>query len=517
MKKLFIIVLCLILCIGATACGKDKPQTEEKENVGTVEAPEKEDPKDKPEEKPEEKEEVEEPKTLEPLSREPKETVAEGDYTITKFWKAALPKDWIVNEDTKSETDNYSYHVYGIKDGDDFKDLMTVSMDITATPYTVRQNAANNGFDVDQMIARELPEFYNVCAAEGYLLDEEESSIRFRGRDAAAKASVYIEFAKDARDEAQKVLDTFVILAEDQGNVDPPAPKDGVRFDVKTSEAEIEGKKVSLEYIELPEPFNTFQIFNAQAVEANGYLYVENEYPLKIYKLDNNNVTLEKEVDFEHITRNMRQAAGKVFLNSSAYRETVVYEGLDEVAKYEHVYSLAIHPQGEFGFAYNLSGTEIKRLDFKDNNEVEETMILEIEEDTLLSMFEQAVCLDEYLYIYGKDIEADKNCVVKFDFDGNVVSKIGLDFEDSFYKLSGMVETENGYIIADGNLNVFIFTDKEGKELGRIKLHELYNTNYPNMGEMSIGSDGKIYIAMTEERPDNSCREMLVFRLNSEF
>ncbi|MDO5726087.1 MAG: hypothetical protein Q4P29_07320, partial [Tissierellia bacterium] len=105
----------------------------------------------------------------------------------------------------------------------------------------------------------------------------------------------------------------------------------------------------------------------------------------------------------------------------------------------------------------------------------------------------------------------------KFDFDGNVVSKIGLDFEDSFYRLSGLIETENGYILADGNLNQFIFTDKDGKELGRIKLKELYNSNAPHMGQLTKGSDGKLYIAISDERPDKSCREILVFRLNSEF
>ncbi|MDO5726086.1 MAG: hypothetical protein Q4P29_07315, partial [Tissierellia bacterium] len=280
MKKYLIIILCLILCIGATACGKDKPQTEEKENVGTVEAPEKEDPKENPEEKPEEEPAQEGPKELEKLSREPKETVAEGDYTVTKFWKAALPKDWVPSEDNKPESDNYSYHGFGIKDGDDFTQLMTITIDISDSPYTVRQNAANNGFDVDKMLERDLDEYYNVCAIEGYLLKEEDSSITFRGRDAAAKANVYIGITKEGRDEAQKILDTFVLLAEDQGFVDPPAPKDGERFEAKTSSSEIDGKKVELEYIELPEPFNTFQMFNAQATEANGKLYVQNELPL---------------------------------------------------------------------------------------------------------------------------------------------------------------------------------------------------------------------------------------------
>ena len=71
----------------------------------------------------------------------------------------------------------------------------------------------------------------------------------------------------------------------------------------------------------------------------------------------------------------------------------------------------------------------------------------------------------------------------------------------------------NGYVAADGNMRDFYFWTKEGTVIGAISVTDLFGTNYPWIEDMQLLDDGSILVALTEEREDRSCNELLFFRL----
>ena len=91
----------------------------------------------------------------------------------------------------------------------------------------------------------------------------------------------------------------------------------------------------------------------------------------------------------------------------------------------------------------------------------------------------------------------------------------GDQHEDPAYfgSLTGIAETANGYIAADGNMREFYFWSKDGTLLAEVDCYDMFGTRYPWIEDMKVAEDGSVMVLMTQDRDDDSASELMVFRL----
>ena len=116
----------------------------------------------------------------------------------------------------------------------------------------------------------------------------------------------------------------------------------------------------------------------------------------------------------------------------------------------------------------------------------------------------------------GGAVENNENTIFVYDLSGVLQTKLGgTEFgeDDSLGSVTAVVETANGYMALDGNMRTVLFWAPDGTFIGSAEDSDLFGTSYPWMSSASVMADGSILIGMTEERPDESADEFIVYRL----
>ena len=84
---------------------------------------------------------------------------------------------------------------------------------------------------------------------------------------------------------------------------------------------------------------------------------------------------------------------------------------------------------------------------------------------------------------------------------------------DNLGSVTYVAETANGFLALDGNMREIVLWTKDGTYIGTADDGDLFGTNYPWFAHGTQLSDGSILVLMTEERPDRSAMEVLVYQL----
>ena len=85
--------------------------------------------------------------------------------------------------------------------------------------------------------------------------------------------------------------------------------------------------------------------------------------------------------------------------------------------------------------------------------------------------------------------------------------------KDKLGSITGMAETENGFVAADGNMREIQFWAKDGTHIGAISTDDIFGVSYPWLEDMQLLDDGSLLIMLTQERDDGSANELMFFRL----
>ena len=112
--------------------------------------------------------------------------------------------------------------------------------------------------------------------------------------------------------------------------------------------------------------------------------------------------------------------------------------------------------------------------------------------------------------------EDGKTKIIVYDYDGNQLLELGgtdSGDSDNLGAITGMAETENGFVAIDGNMREIQFWAKDGTHLGAISTNEIFGVSYPWLEDMQLLDDGSILILLTQEREDESADELMFFRL----
>ena len=103
-----------------------------------------------------------------------------------------------------------------------------------------------------------------------------------------------------------------------------------------------------------------------------------------------------------------------------------------------------------------------------------------------------------------------------YDYEGNQLLKLGgadISSPDRLGSITGMAETENGFVAADGNMREIQFWAKDGTHIGAISTDDIFGVGYPWLEDMQLLDDGSLLILLTQKRNDESANELMFFRL----
>ena len=96
-------------------------------------------------------------------------------------------------------------------------------------------------------------------------------------------------------------------------------------------------------------------------------------------------------------------------------------------------------------------------------------------------MFSRVICIERNV----SNIWSAVQKIVVYDYDGNQLLKLGgedISSPDKLGSITGMAETENGFVAADGNMREIQFWAKDGTHVGAISTEDIFGVSYPMAG-----------------------------------
>ena len=472
MKKIFAIILALLMLFSLTACGDKNP-----DNPNNTKQP-------------------------------------SGDADITtSFFEIKLSDDWKnIEEDLKNE-EEYSKAVLQVLDPADEEYYLieaTISVEI-GEPYDFREDLVYYGFNQYEYEVNKAYETVKIGGVDLLKYDDGEETLVYFNRIEGANASVYIRFdATDIKDaHIQALLDGITFNIKDIGNEDGPWEWEGTPFSATDKSATAGSLNIQSKWIKLDEHISTFETFDhsVAAVGNNIYLLVDGELR-KCALVDGTLAFVEKielpEDDYESVEAT---SDGALWLSGSM--NDIICIKNDKIATtYEDVDNLAMHPSGTWGVNY-FTSSECSKVTFNGDSYTSVPMNFK-EVDTIMHLN-----VDENnIYVCGSAADDSGHKVFVYSADGKLQKTLCDAEGEGLGSITFMAQSANGYIGFDGNMRDVLLWDNDGKFVAEISDGDLFSTNYPWFCNSALLSDGSIITIMTEEREDKSATELVVFTVN---
>ena len=469
MKKIFAIILALLMLFSLTACGDKNP--------------------DKP--------------------NDTKQPSGDADIT-TSFFEIKLSDDWKnIEEDLKNE-EEYSKAVLQVLDPADEEYYLieaTISV-VIGEPYDFREDLVYYGFNQYEYEVNKAYETVKIGGVDLLKYDDGEETLVYFNRIEGANASVYIRFdATDIKDaHIQALLDDITFNLKDIGNEDGPWEWEGTPFSATDKSATAGSLNIQSQWIKLDEHISTFETFDhsVAAVGNNIYLLVDGELR-KCALVDGTLAFVEKielpEDDYESVEAT---SDGTLWLSGSM--NDIISIKNDKIATtYEDIDNLAMHPSGAWGVNY-FTSNECSKVTFNGDSYTSVPMNFK-EVDTIMHLN-----VDENnIYVCGSAADDSGHKVFVYSADGKLQKTLCDAEGEGLGSITFMAKSANGYIGFDGNMRDVLLWDNDGKFVAEISGEDLFSTNYPWFCNSALLSDGSIITIMTEEREDKSATELVVF------
>ena len=95
-------------------------------------------------------------------------------------------------------------------------------------------------------------------------------------------------------------------------------------------------------------------------------------------------------------------------------------------------------------------------------------------------MIDDVQITNSHIMVAGSMAAEDEGTkIIVYDYDGNQLLKLGgedISSPDKLGSITGMAETENGFVAADGNMREIQFWAKDGTHVGAISTCLLYTS-----------------------------------------
>lgn len=435
-----------------------------------------------------------------------------------KYWSGEVPEGWIKDEEFSQEHEGSETTIFEDGSGND---IAKIEVSITEDPSSVRKLVLEEGYTLedyrDKKIekSREIGEHYGI-QYQG-TLQQEKTGFVFRNEGAKATANIVFNTA-DLEGDGGKLLDSFQLKAEDEGHKDPPYPSDGMAYEAAVGEGTIGTTKLKGEFLKLPEPFTTYEVFDIAGTKRNNYIYLLCKDKVRIYN-EAEGMKFEKEIDLENRYEKIDSISdGRVVITNFASREGKILEGIEKTIDLQNTNMLELNEDGSWGLEYS-SGIDTVNTAIMDENGVITRTPLALQsaaEKEAPEYINELFLLEDKFAAEVKMKDQNDRILVIYDKEGKEIQRLEGTEEDPIGAITGCVETDQAYIAADANLREFKGWSKEGTYIGKVDMEEIIGTDYPWIGSFYKAADGNCYLTATDTRSDQSSGEVLFFKINIE-
>ena len=471
MKKLFAILLTLLMVFSFAACGDKNP--------------------DKPD------------NTKQPSSNSDAEIKA-------SHFAVNLSDGWINIEDDFKNEEEYSKAVLQVLNPEDEEYYLieaTISVEIDE-PYDFRKDLVYYGFNQYEYEVNKAYETVKIGGVDLLKYDDGDDTLVYFNRIEGANASVYIKFdttdIKDAH--IQALLDGITFNIKDIGNVDGPWEWEGKPFSAKPANAQAGSFKISSTFVPFETPVTTFETFDHSVAAIGDRVYVLVDGELSECHYDGKCLAFVDKIELpdDDYDRVEATADGTLWVSGSMNDILCIKDG-KTVAKYEDIDNLAIHPSGAWGVDF-FTSNECNIVTFNGNTFTSKPIVFK-EAGTIMHL-----CVDENnIYVCANAADESGHKVFIYNKDGKLQKTLCNAEGEGLGSVTFVTQTSNGYIAFDGNMRDVLLWDNNGKFIAEISDSDLFSTNYPWFCDSTVLSDGSIFTVITEKREDKSATELVAF------
>lgn len=320
-------------------------------------------------------------------------------------------------------------------------------------------------------------------------------------------------------DVVDELLEGIQLTLTDKGNTDAPWPWDGEPFQPKLAEQMVGSYTIVPAYIPFEESQGIMDIMHHKFFKMGDQIFHLLNNKLDTYEYGEGGLkyvsTMDLDTKYEYISAGSQ---GMLYL-SQGIREVIGVKDGQQVLKTTVTGDLAMHPSGEWGISFWVASDTQKAANQGGTLTAEPWILTNLNKDDRQGPFSQikdVEVTDSHIMVSGNKVPENRTIIVVYDLNGNELMVLG-DVEsgspDTLGSITGMAETENGFVAIDGNMRKIQFWNKEGTHLGSIAVKDMFGTGYPWLEDMQLLDDGSLLVLLTQRREDRSSDELMFFQL----
>ena len=432
------------------------------------------------------------------------------------------PKAWNYDKENMKKDEEYSYVRFF--DGDTVDGSENV-ISIEATKedsYTYRKSLIAFGVDLEAYAEGKM-DTVTIGNAEYTAMPESnsiEKTYMYRYEQSGTSYDIRVR-GQEIDDSDKELLEGIVLKLEDEGNKDAPWPWEGEPVEPVLAEQMVGSYTIVPEYIPFKEAQGVMQIMDHQFVKQGNQVFHLLENKLDTYEYSESGLefvsSMELDDDFEYLSGD---SSGMLYLSPGIGDVIGVKDGKKALQTTVDG-DLNMHPSGEWGISFWVN-SDTQKIANQGGNLTAEPWILtglnnDEERKGPFSMLDDVQITNSHIMVTGSMAAEDEGTkIIVYDYEGNQLLKLGgedISSKDKLGSITGMAETENGFVAADGNMREIQFWAKDGTHVGAISTEDIFGVSYPWLEDMQLLDDGSLLIMLTQERDDGSANELMFFRL----
>lgn len=429
-------------------------------------------------------------------------TLHENTYFTVQY---NANEGWTVNEDEISVSD-YGGDIYLRNEAEDLL-IKIGAYEESASSFRSTLNAN----DVDMKAYVEgtwITE--EISGLQMAAVDKEDGEWYYFGRNEAAGVSYTVHVFNREDPRVGQVLEQITFTASATDNIDPPWPWEGEPFAGDTKSQIVGSYTLTAQFLPMAESLVTYETFDHDIVVMGDKVYLLSDGVLYRYAYDGAALSLINEISLPDDYATLEKDANGNLVMSGFMKPVFGHDG--ESAQYTHegpdYFSIA--PDGTWGISWFVSGEDCMRYTFE-NYSLTGSAFPFAEVKTI-----SQVCIDSnYILVSGYAQADEEYYVFVYDYDGQL--KMQLNGDPDGFGLGSVtyaVSTDNGFLALDANMRKVVLWAADGTWIGDVADSDLFGTDYPWLASAHRDEDGSILLVISDERPDESADEVLVFKLS---